>query len=130
MKTLKTAFLASAMVFVFLFFTGSQDLYAQGKGKGNAKTEARAGGPPPWAPAHGYRAKTRYVYFKDYDVYYDHEKAVYISLAGRNWQISASLPVNLRGIDLTAAAKIDIDLNEDEPQRYYADHKQKYPKRK
>ncbi|MCA6078845.1 hypothetical protein [Fulvivirga sedimenti] len=129
MRMLKTGFFLT-IVFIFLaVFTNSNELYAQGKGKGN-KQEVKAGGPPPWAPAHGYRAKTRYVYFKDYDVYYDHDRSVYISLAGTNWQVSANIPVNLRGIDLNAAVKIDLDTDVDDPQRDYSQHKQKYPKRK
>lgn len=38
----------------FLFFI-PQDIFSQG--------------PPPWAPAHGYRAKTRHIYFPDHNVY-------------------------------------------------------------
>ena len=128
MKTIKTGTILTAILFVMMICAGNQELFAQGNGKAKGQ-EVRAGGPPPWAPAHGYRAKTRYVYFKDYDVYYDHERSVYISLAGRDWQISAQLPMNLRGVDLQAAVKIDLDLDGDDPQRSHADHKQKYPKR-
>ncbi|HEY9046599.1 MAG TPA: hypothetical protein VIN08_11915 [Ohtaekwangia sp.] len=104
------------------------DTMAQGKSKKKQKSEKRGGGPPPWAPAHGYRAKTRYVYFKDYPVYYDNDRGVYISLSGKNWSVSAKLPDILKGVDLLATPKIDLDFSGDDPQRDYDEHKSKYPK--
>lgn len=104
---------------------------AQGKGKDKGqKVEKKGGGPPPWAPAHGYRAKTRYVYFKDHGVYYDHERGVYISISSGKWTVSAKLPSTLSGVDLKLAAKIDLDFDGDDPQRDFEAHKKKYPKKK
>ena len=45
-------------------------------------------GPPPWAPAHGYRAKTRHVYFPDQNFYFDVQKSVYIYMSGDKWQVA------------------------------------------
>jgi hypothetical protein len=106
------------------------DSKAQGKSKTKHKSEKKAGGPPPWAPAHGYRAKTRYVYFKDYPVYYDNDRGVYISMSGKNWSISAKLPDILKGVDLLAAPKIDLDFSGDEPQQSYDKHREEYPGKK
>ncbi|UII19403.1 hypothetical protein [Fulvivirga ligni] len=135
----------SSMVLLVLFFTSGGDLLAQGKGKGknkqkknqkeyvkDYKTEykgkSKQNGPPPWAPAHGYRAKTRYVYFKDHDVYYDHERGVYISLSGKGWKVEAKLPDVLQKIDLNTTARIDLDFDGLDPQRLHKEHMKLYPK--
>lgn len=103
-------------------------------GQGNSgKKKSQSGkeiGPLPWAPAYGYRAKTRYVYFKDYDVYYDNTRGVYIFISGRKWVVTAKLPSVLTGIDLVAAVKIDLDFDGDDPQRDHDSHQKKYPKSK
>jgi hypothetical protein len=130
MKTINIIRIAGLiLLFVTLVSSGA---FAQGKSKSKekAKTEKKGGGPPPWAPAHGYRAKTRYVYFKDYPVYYDNDRGVYISLSGSNWSVSAKLPSILSGIDLVAATKIDLDFSGDSPQVEFDSHKKKYPKKK
>jgi hypothetical protein len=107
----------------------SENSFAQGKSqkkeKSNVKKET---GPPPWAPAHGYRAKTRYVYFTEQNFYYDNNRGVYIYLSGSNWQVSASIPNPFKNVDLTAAVKIDLDFDADDPQKYNSEHKKKYKK--
>lgn len=104
------------------------DGLAQGRANSrDAKYEQKKGGPPPWAPAHGYRAKTRYVYFKDYDVYYDHNRGVYISISGGKWVVSAKIPAQLSNVNLVMAAKIDLDFDGDDPQRDHDRHKKQYP---
>jgi hypothetical protein len=128
MKIVRKGLVVAGVLSVLLMFSSNNEALAQGKGK-QKKHAVKRGGPPPWAPAHGYRAKTRYVFFRDYAVYYDHQEGVYISLAGRNWQVSASLPVNLKGVDLNAAVKIDLEAEGDNPQYQYNEHKQKYARR-
>ncbi|MEX2336073.1 MAG: hypothetical protein WD555_02240 [Fulvivirga sp.] len=121
--------LHTCLIFIFVIATGNTDIMAQSKGKAKNKVKENAG-PPSWAPAHGYRAKTRYVYFPDHGVYYDHDRSVYISISGKNWEVSAKLPSLLSGIDLKTAVKVDLDFSDDDPQKYYANHKRKYPKHK
>ena len=128
MKIVRKGLVVAGVLCVLLMFGSNNEALAQGKGK-QKKDAVKRGGPPPWAPAHGYRAKTRYVFFRDYAVYYDHQEGVYISLAGRNWQVSASLPVNLKGVDLNAAVKIDLEAEGDNPQYQYNEHKQRYARR-
>lgn len=128
LKSMKKLMGISVLSLMLAFFADQTPAYSQGKGKGNGKNEVKkGGGPPPWAPAHGYRAKTRYVYFKDHDVYYDHTRGVYISISNGKWVVSAKIPTKLSGIDLAIAAKIDLDFDGDEPQRDHANHKKKYP---
>ena len=122
----------------FLFFSG--DLFAQGKsqgkgkgnkGKGNDKMvivgeKEKGKGPPPWAPAHGYRR--RHVYFPDQKVYYDNTKGVYITMTNGKWEVSVEIPIALKGVDLKLAAKVELDLdNMDNPQVKFDEHLKLYP---
>jgi hypothetical protein len=56
--------------------------------------------PPPWAPAHGYRAKEvreyRYVYYPAQQVYYEPEQRVWFWMNGGAWQFGVNLPVQYR----------------------------------
>ena len=76
MKTIKFNKLVIALT-LFLTTVVTQDIFAQG--------------PPPWAPANGYRAKVRHVYFPTQNMYYDLQDRVYIYANGGNWSISASI---------------------------------------
>ncbi len=40
------------------------------------------GGPPPWAPAHGYRAKHRYRYYPSAEIYFDLGRGIYFYYEG------------------------------------------------
>lgn len=52
--------------------------------------------PPPWAPAHGQRAKQyRYVYYPDYQVYYAPETRMWFWLGGGQWRAGVSLPTGI-----------------------------------
>jgi len=69
-------------------------------------------GPPPHAPAHGYRKKFAYYYYPTTNVYYDRSRKVYFYLSGRNWQVSVSLPSSLR-VDVNEA--VSLELTTDRP---------------
>ena len=109
--------LISLLILWILTLAVSPDSIGQGKGKG---------GPPPWAPAHGYRANTRHVYFPEHNFYFDVQKNVYIYLNGGNWQVGVRLPLIFAGIDLKGATKVELELNTDTPQKYNADHIARY----
>lgn len=52
--------------------------------------------PPPWAPAHGYRAKQyRYVYYPEYQVYYAPESRLWFWFGGDQWRTGVSLPAGM-----------------------------------
>lgn len=59
-----------------------------------------AQGPPPWAPAHGYRAKTRYVFFPTIGIYYDLNKKIYTYYEGGKWITVNALPAKFAHHDL------------------------------
>ncbi len=116
---MKTKFLFRGLVVIMILtFAFSLDTFGQGKEEQK--------GPPPWAPAHGYRAQTRHVYFPDYNFYFDIQKSVYIHLSGENWQVSANLPSVFSGVDLKISATMELDLYTDTPQKYNSDHKLMY----
>jgi len=90
--------------------------------QGNKKTK----GPPNWAPAHGYRAKTRHIYFPDNNFYFDIQKNVYIYLSGDQWQVSLKLPSLFAGIDLKGVVQVELELYTDAPQKHNSQHKFKH----
>ncbi len=49
--------------------------------------------PPPWAPAHGYRAKLHhYIYYPRHEVYYAPSSQLWFWLDGGSWRAGAGLP--------------------------------------
>lgn len=112
MKNLSRTFIIA----LFLFLIIPDNLFSQG--------------PPPWAPAHGYRAKTRYVYFPDRNFYYDLNTRNYIYLSGSNWRVSATLPKLLIGINLGKSTQIELDFVGERPYRENHVHVVKYKKPK
>lgn len=118
---MKTRNIFTAIIIITaLAFALPPDMLAQGKAKG---------GPPPWAPAHGYRAKTRHIFFSDHNFYYDVQKGVYIYMNNGKWSIAVKLPTMFAKVDLNSAVKVELELNTDSPQKYNADHKEKYKAR-
>lgn len=81
-------------------------------------------GPPPWAKAHGHRAKYKYLYFPECPAYFDTDRSVYFYLEGASWVISVSLPDRLR---MNLGEHVALELDTDEPYTYYNAHKKKYP---
>lgn len=125
----KFAILVTTGIFICISLLISDRLMAQGRSQQNEKSNGRKEvGPPPWAPAHGYRAKTRYTYFSEQSFYYDNSKGVYIYLRGKNWEVSAKIPHTFKNVNLSAAVKVELDYDADDPQKYNNDHKNKYKK--
>lgn len=84
---------------------------------GLALPMAASADPPPWAPAHGYRAKQyRYVYYPRYEVYYAPETHVWFWLDGGRWRVGASLP---SGIVIAGVPGVSVVL---EAERPYEEH--------
>ncbi|MBB5017706.1 hypothetical protein HNQ59_000975 [Chitinivorax tropicus] len=67
------------------------------------------GAPPPWAPAHGHRAKQhQYVYYPERQVYYEAERQLWFWLDGGSWQIGAKLPLSL-GVRTNEGVKVVLE---------------------
>ena len=90
----------------------------------NTYKHKKKGGPPPHAPAHGYRAKHSYYYYPASEVYFDSARGMYFYLSGRNWQMSANLPVDLK---LRLGDHVTIQMDSDKPYVKHAEHKSNYP---
>ena len=93
-------------------------------------TDVFSQGPPPWAPAHGYRAKTRHIYFPDQNMYYDIQRGTYIYFNNGKWSVSVKVPSIFVGINLGRSTQIELDFYGDRPQRYNYSHKTKYKVKK
>jgi hypothetical protein len=87
----------------------------------------KKGGPPPHAPAHGYRAKHQYRYYPCCNVYHEPARGMYFWLKGDGWAVGASLPADLMA---GLGAPVNLDLDTDTPYTLHADHVQQYPKEK
>lgn len=113
MKTIqnKTVTLFGVLILVFMLVMPA-DVFSQG--------------PPPWAPAHGYRAKTRHIYFPDQNMYYDIQKGNYIYFSNGKWSVSVKVPSIFVGINLGKSSQVELDFYGDRPQRYNYSHKTKY----
>lgn len=87
--------------------------------------------PPPWAPAHGWRAKHRYVYYPSAEVYYAPDTRMWFWLGGGGWQAGVSLPVALQGYVRVGGVSIDLDvdrpyLRNDDVVRRYGGHQHRW----
>lgn len=67
--------------------------------------------PPPWAPAHGWRAKHQYVYYPSAEVYYAPASRMWFWLGGDGWQAGVSLPVALQGYVNVGGVNISLDVD-------------------
>ena len=86
--------------------------------------EHKKGGPPPHAPAHGYRAKHKYRYYPSRYVYYDTGRRLYFYLSGDNWEVGASLPSHIR---VGLGDSVSLELDTDRPYIHHKEHVKKYP---
>ena len=73
-----------------------------------------------------YHERPRYVYYRDYDVYYDSYQSVYIMWSGRSWEVSATVPVVLRRVDRQRAVRMVVDYYDDHFTSYLASGRPAY----
>jgi hypothetical protein len=85
---------------------------------------AKEPGPPPWAPAHGHRAKHRYYYYPESAVYFDASSRVYFYSTGGTWRTSAALP---SGIYVDTGRYTVLEMDSDRPYAYHGDVERRYP---
>jgi hypothetical protein len=85
----------------------------------------RKGGPPPWAPAHGYRAKHQYRYWPGSQVYFAPERGLYFWLGEDGWQMGANLPGGLR----LSGDTVTLDMDAARPYKWHREVVRRYPPR-
>ncbi|PNR92857.1 hypothetical protein [Petrotoga sp. 9PWA.NaAc.5.4] len=81
-------------------------------------------GPPPWAPAHGYRVKYQYYYYPNSQVYYDSDRGLYFYYSNENWEFSVSLP---SFINLDKDISVILEMDADKPYIYHSEIVKRYP---
>lgn len=114
-----------SIVFSFLFLITI--IFVAGSCAPHYKKEPAPGpaaGPPPWAPAHGKRAKYTYRYYPAAHVYFNRERGIYFFRSEDAWVDAYTLPVTIQiDIDNYVILKMDTDR----PYLYHGPVKEKYP---
>ena len=93
----------------------------------SAPTPHITSGPPPHAPAHGYRARHHYYYYPDVRVYYDTGRGVYFYLRDGEWTMSVDLPNRL---SVSLGSRVSLQMEADRPYVKHREHRRKYPGKK
>lgn len=63
---------------------------------------------------HHHYKKPRYIYFRDYDVYYDCHRNAYISYTGRSWTVSRAIPADMRYVNVRTTRSYEVDYYDDD----------------
>jgi len=79
-----------------------------------------------WAPDYGYRYNTRYIYYQDYNVYYDCHRDVFVTWTGRNWATSTRIPDVMYRIDFRSARVAGVDYWDDDFDYYLTRRRPSY----
>ena len=93
-------------------------------GTSNRPSPGVRGGPPPHAPAHGYRRKFGYDYYPDQHVYYARDRGTYFWLQGENWKMGVELPSR---IALNLGGHVSIELGTKTPYEQHDAVAKKHP---
>lgn len=83
-------------------------------------------GPPSWAPAYGYRYNTRYIYYRDHNVYYDCHRDVFITFTGRRWVVTTTIPRAMVHVDFRRTAVAGVDYWDDDFDFYLTKRRPSY----
>lgn len=77
---------------------------------------------------HHHHTRPRYVYYRDYDVYYDYSRNVYFSYSGRSWSMSTGIPIGMRNVNLRAVKRYEVDYYDDDFGNYLDNGRPAYGK--
>lgn len=91
------------------------------------KKGGKKGGPPPHAPAHGYRAKHQYRYYPCCSTYYDADRGMWFYIKTGDWAIGASIPTGLKA---QLGHYVNISMDTDRPYEFNDEHRKDYPAEK
>lgn len=81
-------------------------------------------GPPPWAPARGFRAKYQYRYYPSSYVYFDVKRTLFFYRSGEVWMQSYKLPP---AIHLNVDNYVTLNMGVDKPYEFHHNVAKKYP---
>jgi hypothetical protein len=75
---------------------------------------------------HHHHIRPRYIYYRDYDVYYDSHRSVYISYSGRGWTLTTALPTAMRHVNIRTTKRFEVDYHDDDFPRYLETRRPSY----
>lgn len=81
-------------------------------------------GPPPWAPAHGFRRNRNYYYYPADNVYYRQDDRVWFYLDGGNWRFGTSLPTSIR---VNFDRSVSLTMETEQPYQFHDKVRGYYP---
>ncbi len=82
-------------------------------------------GPPPWAPAHGRRAKEKYHYYPAQQVYRNASTGAWVYYRNGEWTVGMSLPSVIR---IGSESRfVSLEMNSDRPDAYHQEVIRSYP---
>lgn len=70
--------------------------------------------------------RPRYIYYRDYDVYYDRTNNVYISSSGKGWRVTTALPVVMHRVNIRNTKRYEVDYYDDDFPRYLETRRPSY----
>lgn len=70
--------------------------------------------PTRWVSVDYHYARPRYVYYRDYNVYFDCHREVYVWFNNGRWIVSASLPAPLIQVNLSRAVVMGVNYYDDD----------------
>ena len=70
--------------------------------------------PVRWEPVHHGYSRVRYVYYRDYNCYFDSMRGLYVWYSGDRWIYSANMPHFLMRADLGGAVVMGVDYYDDD----------------
>lgn len=81
-------------------------------------------GPPPWAPAHGFRRNRDYYYYPGANVYYRPTDRTWFYLDGGKWSVGVNLPTSIR-VDF--GRSVSLTMETDTPYEFHEKVQAYYP---
>jgi len=110
-STIKTACIWAFLPFVAWGCVISLSRPWRPGGRTHPAYEMENAGPPPHAPAHGYRRKYSYLYYPTSNVYYSAERKAYFYLDGNGWKMGVTLPASVQiKVQEGVVVELDTDL--------------------
>jgi len=136
MKRVSLGIILVVFTVVIAVMVLGQSVFAQGgsvtvqwgdQGKEDQPEKYKKGGPPPHAPAYGYRAKHQYRYYPCCSAYYDAGRGVWFYIKTGDWTIGASIPTDIRA---QLGYYVNISMDTDTPYEFNDEHRKQYPAEK
>lgn len=123
---IKKYIVMALLISVLLIFSGC---VISGYGSGGHVSQHRTvsyekQSPPPWAPAHGHRAKYQYRYYPSNSIYFDTGRGLYFYYRDGSWTASVSIPV---GININFSDFVAIEMDTEKPYIHHDEVQKRYP---